>query len=454
MGAAAALGALISVAAFYPGTLNNDSAGQYTQALSGHYSGWHPPIMAWLWHAMQPVGIGQASLFILNSCLYWLGIWLVARDLQRKGQVVVAILVLLSAAFPLIAYQNRFIITDVGLASALTALFGLAFHCRTAEQRVPGWTWPLMILVGLYALLVRANAAFAVVPIALYALNLDARRRPVVYLGLWVSLTAAAFPATAFVNRHVLGSDDGHSLERLELYDLVGVATYSGDEQALRSLTATALPRLSSCYTPLFWDTLLTARCNNLWGSLHPSSGGRQAPSINAWWRSIVAHPLAYAEHRLRHYNLELLFLVPAAPQCLAAPEMHQCGAPGSAERRSVIRQDYLLKNFVAWPATWLAFGLALLLAAWRRTDAQSIAIRALLLSALAYGLSYILVGLATNVRYFHWTIVAVLLAALIDIGQNEITRRVWRLILIPTVAVIVLGYVFRLADLSFLIAA
>lgn len=54
----------------YPGTMNNDSITQYSQAIRGRYSDWHPPIMAWLWSWLRLANNGPGPLLLLHLALY------------------------------------------------------------------------------------------------------------------------------------------------------------------------------------------------------------------------------------------------------------------------------------------------------------------------------------------------------------------------------------------------
>src|SRR5438874_71751 len=56
---------------------------------------------------------------------------------------------------------------------------------------------------------------------------------------------------------------------------------------------------VSDCYTPVGWDTARRVICR-LGGS---NFQGR------TWISAILKHPLAYGEHRLRHFNSELFFV-------------------------------------------------------------------------------------------------------------------------------------------------
>lgn len=434
---------------WFPGILNNDSIHQYSQALSGNYNDFQPPVMAALWRLMLPLRMGHGSLFVLNTALYWTGLTLIARALWSRGSRAIGAAVILGGFSPLLLYQDRFVITDVGLGSALIALFGVAFWFRSQGRKLSAAAWAFLAAASAYAMLIRANAPFAVVPFLLYAAQVDPRSHPIKWIAMAVILIAVSIPASMIVNRQLIGARDSGGFERVPIYDLVGISYFSGSSDELKRAARQPSPNLAACYTPLFWDTLMTARCGELWGRL-PGPGSQERKIVRREWMDAAArHPLSYLEHRLLHFNAEILFLVPPALQCVGAPGMHDCGAVGSPERRAVIRQDYLTKSALAWPIMWLATGLGLLLFMRPGRDPQADLYRALLASGLSYGGSYFVVGVASNVRYFFWTYLAVQVAILLVIANRKAwaSGRGWIGASLLVGVVLVLGYGARLTN-------
>src|SRR4051812_29827401 len=87
---------MANLALHFPGVMNNDSVQQYRQAVSGHYSDWHPPVMAWLWSWLRVFGDGPAPLLAVHLALYWTGFGLLADAVRRSGHAALALGVLLA----------------------------------------------------------------------------------------------------------------------------------------------------------------------------------------------------------------------------------------------------------------------------------------------------------------------------------------------------------------------
>lgn len=78
-------------------------------------------------------------------------------------------------------------------------------------------------------------------------------------------------------------------------------------------------------------------------------------------------------------------------------------------------------------------------------------AAQALLLSALIYGFAYLLIGIAMNARYFYWTYVATQAAAIMLACERVFVKkqRVSYFLAAPLLIVVVVGYAFRLGNVS-----
>jgi hypothetical protein len=264
------------------------------------------------------------------------------------------------------------------------------------------------------------NGTIAAVPLWVY-LYRERTSAPAMAV---VSLIAGLLlmPVVIYGN-HMLFHAERTGVERsLQLYDLAGIAHFSGDDSVL----PVPIFDLDRCYTPLFWDTLGTQRCGRVFERL-PRSIASQ------WLAGIAHHPLAYAEHRLAQFNREIFFLVPAMQQCVDAPELHEC----DMSRRGYV-VDAVQKNALLWPITWLIAGLFLLAS---RPEPFA---RTLCLSGWLYGIAYLLLGVAADFRYFYWTELAVQAAILLHLAAGG--RLPIKPLAVVLAGVWIAGYVARYA--------
>ena len=373
-------GALATIALRWPGALTVDSTNQLRQAVSGHFTDWHPPLMAFVWRFL---GSSPEAMFVLQVVTFWTGLALVANAVRSRWPLIVGL-------SPIVLHYLGVIGKDTLLASVLMLGAGLV---------ASGWRrWGAVTIIA--AGFLRANAGFAIGPLLL------AGRKRLWTPFLGVAMIGLVALSSATVQR--TGVERG-----LPLYDLAGIDHFS---------EGGSFPE--RCYTPLFWDTLGTPRCGNAFQQIDRNITAE-------WLMTIAKHPIAYAQHRIAHFNRSLFFIVPPAQQCVEAAEMHDC--PVS------IRGDFLTKNAFFWPCVWLAVGFALLLG----PNIGPLA-TGLIWSGLAYGLSYAVVGVASDFRYFLWTEISVQLAAVLALVRGASIR--WPLIAAGAVAA--LGYLARLAYL------
>jgi hypothetical protein len=414
---------LITFALRYPGQLSFDANLQLDQAISGRYTDWHPPIMAALWAQLLRIGPPAPTMLAVQLLGHWIGFVAIADGLAQVGRRRLAWIALASGASPWLLFYLGVIYKDVELGSGLIASFGIAFWYRVQGRRVPFPAALASALFLLYATLVRVNAVFAYGPILLFLLGRPRKLGNVTLVVGSALLAVAALPVSSFVNRQILEARPSGVEQTLQLFDLAGIARRTGDMSVLPPRVSLTANQLATCYTPLYWDTLNMAVCGFAFRQLPPPGTPARDAIAGLWIRGIMRHPVAYAEHRLAFFNALLNWWVPAL-QCRDAPFDAKCGTPDprtgrmmhTPESDRLIRWDYVKKNPLVWPATWLAIGLCLFGLQWRDAPSPTTpATRALLASALIYALAYLLIGVAADIRYFYWPIVAIQTALVLD---------------------------------------
>ena len=408
----------VNAALHFPGVMNNDSIGQYRDAVSGRFGDWHPPIMAWAWSYLRFVAEGPAPFLLLHLALYWTGFGLIADGLRRAGHPKTALAVTLAGAFPPFLYVNAQVVKDVGMAVSWLAAVGGLFWFRVQLRRVPaGWGVAIAALV-FYGAMVRTNAIFGLGPLLLLAFAPNRWLRSVRLLVATVLIAIVALPVSAIANRLLFDPIPQHAVQSLFMFDLMGIAVHTGDPTVLVPRATLAKEDLAACYSPYWWDSMSPwGRCA---AKVHRPADA-DMPTLPdglaaQWARSIAEHPVAYAQHRLKHFNSALLFAVPLKHIRLT-PEYGTADprvAPLEVVTGRDVRLDLVRKNPAVWPVTWLAWAACLLVLLRRESPVANVALaRVLAVSALGYSGAYLLIGVATDMRYHYWSLLAVLLATL-----------------------------------------
>jgi hypothetical protein len=290
-----------------------------------------------------------------------------------------------------------------------------------------------------YGTLVRSNAVFGAVPLLAYLINPQWLGRPWRVLALSAPIAMSMVPAAGLFNYNVLNATPLGIIRSLQIFDMTGIAFYSGDVSVLGPGNSFTRQEVESCYTPVEWDTLSPwGKCRFFWNRLAVSRDVQEVEKLGPieamrappdpdlpylWIASIVAHPLAYARHRLAHFSCEIYFL--AEPDhngavSLGAPVVEEVGV---ASAFPVLRElpHLMLYEVLKTPASWLAIGTCLLVllsaADSRQRSAGLEAALALVVSGLLYTCPYLIIGVATDLRYQFWSMVATFTALVISLS-------------------------------------
>jgi hypothetical protein len=421
LASAAVLMAAVNLAVQFPGEAGPDSRSQYAQAVAGQFDDWHPPIMARLWSIFRLLADGDAPMFCFQIACFWLGFGLIAHALARAGRPRAAWAMLGVALFPSFVTLNAVLLGDVGMAVTFLAAFAVLFWHREQNRDVPPAIAAMSSVLLLYGALVRTNAIFAVVPLAVYLMRPQWLRRPWHVLVLSLPIALALVPAANLFNHRLLGAQPLAPIRSLQIFDITGISFHSGDLAVFGPGNSFTREEVTRCYKPTFWDRLSPwGECGFFWNRLavardqqaamknvdaRTAMGAAPNPDLrDLWIAAIIRHPLAYARHRLIHFASEIA-------------RGASYGEPNSATPMSPYVALY---DWVTASAVWLVLGVGLLLRlasahADQRTASRDAAL-ALLLSGLPYAFAYLIIGIATELRYMLWSLIAIFTAAVISL--------------------------------------
>ncbi|KTT74767.1 hypothetical protein [Sphingomonas endophytica] len=405
--------ALATLVLFWPGVAEYDTLVQYRQIVTGRFDDWHPPVMARLWQALLPLGGGTAPLLVVQLAGYWLGLGLIAEALARTGRARTGWAVLLVGLLPPLLGWQGVVLKDAQMVGAALAATGVIARYRLRGAPVP---LPAAALAGLlfgYALLVRANAVFALAPLIA---ALCARRRPLIAT---MAIVVAVLALSGPINHGLLGAARSDVTKTQPLYDLAGIAARTPG-RSVAGLPPAAGDRLraAGCVTPYFWDPLGDVPvCAAV---IAPLSARPAAPLYRALALEIARHPLAYLMQRAAHLNMTWRWLVPADlpgadPPSGGEPNDDGFRNPGKLADAWQRLAALTVLTPLGWPIAWLALAIVLLDVTRHQSPSPTrrLAI-GLLGSALLLEASFAGISPATDLRYHLWPIVAIALAGVL----------------------------------------
>lgn len=175
-----------------------------------------------------------------------------------------------------------------------------------------------------------------------------------------------------------------------------------------------------------FWDPLGDAPCADAEAPLADLSVGRLYGTLAV---AALHHPLAYAAQRLAYLNSTERWLVPTGWPDAWPPDVAEANAIGLANpappgRWVIDRTTPLAETPLAWPIVWIALAVAMLIAARRRRSPRHAVAMALLVSALSLEASFAVIGIASDLRYHLWPMMATALASVLVLADRRPSRR------------------------------
>lgn len=439
--------AALDLAAFWPGIMVWDAIRQYGQALSGHYDDWHPPTLAWGWRQLGVFGPGPATMLVVQALLYWGGLGLLVDWAVRRRQMRLAVAIGVIGGLPIGLVLVGSVLKDSLMAGALLLATGLIAIRRPGERLRAVFA----ILLLLAAATLRFNATPACLPLALLLWPRDwlrTKRHFALAAGLSAIPLLLAMPVA---NRLLHAEKSGVELS-LVIFDLGGITMHTGQSAFPPLPVADPVAINARCYTPVAWDSYawwVDNPCPIGFAMVRDAFAKAHVSSTGFWLHALAAHPLAYAEHRFAHFDQNSRLLADDAQlhglSLQTDPNSWGFAVPPSRLRDTVAAlADASVDSPLGWPACWIALAFAALVL--MPAGAPPLAV-ALGWSSLLYGLSYLPLSVATEVRYHLWTSLAAALAATMAVASGGIAWRSRRALiaLAPLLLVTVAGIGWRL---------
>jgi len=292
-------GFALSVRIFYPGVMTFDAWYVHSYIANPPAGDWQSPLMTALWAVIDPLAPGAPSMFLFIAVLYWLSFAALALALARRSAwlgPVTVLLALTPSAFVFVGVIWR----DIMLASSwlLAAALAYAVADRRGPWRVAAQALGLALLG--FGFLLRPNALFAAPILVAYIVwpqRFDLKRAALLYVPAAVVL-ALMVPLVYY---GLLGAKRENALHAIFVFDLAGISHFTGQNQFPVTWSADENAMLiGPCYRAGDWDDYWTRQpCLFVMKKLEGEKLFGSPALRQAWLRTVVAHPLAYLEHRI-----------------------------------------------------------------------------------------------------------------------------------------------------------
>ncbi len=428
-----ALGWLAIVLYGFPGMMTMDSIQQLQEARAGVYTDFHPAVMARLWHFVDRLIAGPFGMFVIQTTLFVVGIYLLLVRVMRPRRAAVATCLL--ALYPPVLAPMGVIWKDCLMAGALLCgiaglladkrshrLWGLAalWLGSSVRYNAPGATLPLVVL--LFVWLPTGDT---------WKLRI---RRYAIASGAWLAVTIAALGAG-----QLLTDKQMHPWQStLALFDTVGTLAHVDEtipDEQLRELTAgTGLlvdkdihAAFRAKYTPLDFSPLI-AGDGHFWDVVIAGTVPLPEPKRDAlsrmFWETVTAHPGAWVAHRLAVMKPLLAIGGPVYSPVM----MHRHEFKGIMEQTLQLtskwsplqtwaeKKTYWVARKTPLFRPWIYLVLSVLLLAFCRGQRDVFAI---LMSGIAMEGTLLLLAPTPDYRYSHWMVITTCIAVIMLVARR-----------------------------------
>jgi hypothetical protein len=393
---------------FYPGILTFDAFYVYKDVQTHAYGDWQSPAMLWLWGLIDPIAPGTGSVLLLTAALYWFTFALIAWVLAQRSPWLAAALPLLGLmppAFVLLGVIWRDIL--FGICWLLAA--GLVFAAARSARAVRISVQIIALALFGFGVLLRPNALAAAPLLGAYLIwpgTFNLRRAALAY----VPFVFALFALVQVVYYGVFQAERQHPLHSIMVFDLGGISHFSGENVFPGQWTPEQEKLIvSACYKPIAWDIYWTQEpCLFVMGKLEGEKLFGTSAISSSWLSAITHHPIAYLEHR---FSLEWEFLT-GKNLALWTRDLDDADKIIFADKPRLMAlkalNDALNETLLFRAGTWLLLNLALCLLVWRRRQTPGGAfVLGVCGSGAVYLLSFLAVGVSTDLRYAYFAVLA-----------------------------------------------
>ncbi len=432
--ALAALGFVLTLAAFYPGYMSPDSMANWLGGRQWLFKDVNGPVMTAVWGLIDSVVPGPAGMLVLQNLVFW-----AAPAGYRRApwlrSLVLGVLLVLVAFMPQVWSQMSTIWKDTGQAATLFLGSALIYHAGRTNSKTSFFaSFPFL----LYGYAVRLNSVAAILPLALWAGyvacglfgRLKGRREAgsrALPLAVGVVIFLMLSGATFVTNRALTKGKTVYPFHQVYLYDLAAISKARGENLFPAYISENknfSLEKVFARYNiysvnDLIWDDSPNpgdkAVLEFMYDPVEPGGevGAKMEELRSKWLRAVWENKGTYLYHRWRIYAQLNGFTTKGVsnPYWVAAfdanpPEFRN--TQNGLNRALMEYYRLLCRSPFFRGAFWIliCFGLVYL-ALKRRLRDDWLVVLVHAASSLLYAGSYFFTAPSTEFRYLLWTMIA-----------------------------------------------
>lgn len=310
------LAACMTLSAFFPGHHSPDSLDQLSQALTGRYADWHPPLMAGLWGVLTRATGFVESMFLFHMALLTTAGLVWARVFERTVSRPSSMLAPALLATPIVTMYAAPVWKDVGCAYFMLLAAGILGLIVSGRRN------SLVLNLSLFASLFfavgfRWNALFAIMPIVFAGARCFCARsrlaskfkkaRPLAPILLAALVAGAVLGLNWVVAYGALDAKKSFAFQSVQYYDFAGMSVLAKKDVWNRHASKNGVKpiknwhgRALSAFRNFSADGLIYGKSAVI--PLH-SSHDAQKKLNRHWVEAIKENPGLYLRNRWRLFD-------------------------------------------------------------------------------------------------------------------------------------------------------
>ncbi|MDD5217904.1 MAG: hypothetical protein PHN49_02440 [Candidatus Omnitrophica bacterium] len=407
----------LTVGAFYPGFMGNDEIDQYAQAKNQYYTGWHPPVMSWLWNKLLWFSDGPAGMLVFQNLCFWSGVLLLGF---LAGGLYSRLVLLFFSLMPPVISQLGSVTKDTGMSVTLFLACAVALTLRErrwALRSVTGAAAAVLCLLSLlYAVSVRWDAVTAIFPVCFLAAWAFAKSGRRLWPGTGLLLFAVLLLLRSLIFHALVAKDQRVDIRQaLEIFDLAGISVR--EHKSLMPVylqdRGVDMKMIQDAYSPETNSPLM-------YESKKMAMPLTKSPAYlheldTAWIGAVRAHPVSYLGHRFRCF---MSFLRLTENRSYLP---YRCGIPGNDLGLTFNMKRFSIEMYLRYmqmssdtlffrPYVYLLLCLALFVLGMFQVSCgnhQAISAALIAMSGGMYLSFLFFYGLASDFRYAYWAVLA-----------------------------------------------
>lgn len=228
---------VLSLVLFYPGFMADDSHWALMQARESYYNDWHSPLYSYLWHYVDLVISGPFGMLVIQTVLYWTGLYLIFTNWGFKNRFTSYIVLILVGLFPPIFSFLGVILKGALMDHLLILLFSIALILDRKNYT----NYPALAAIGLLLIVataLRHNSIGSVLVFIWYLsyLSLDVRKpsqqilfRLIITFFIALLLSLFIKVVSGAVN-DAIKDEKGNVWQYIVAFDIAGISVFTDDE--------------------------------------------------------------------------------------------------------------------------------------------------------------------------------------------------------------------------------